>query len=306
LALAFLFAFVLSIAPRSFAAEVESSPVSILLPSEIPFNLILPQNGGVGFVDSDAFRIANNGPEAVTITLDAARVHLADPEHFTLATDGSLPAHGNDLYLYFDCIAPSGDAARYILTDTPTTTHSFWLEGGESATFQIGGVVSERGDAAWSDTTVTVSVCFTVVAPFAPIEEAEILEPEEEIKAGPDDEAPAETPDGTTGGSISAPTQPKEADDPTNTSDGPGDPANADGNAGNSGGPGDAAEPADPDTETNEIDPLDPDLAEEESAPSEAADPPGGASGDAAENRSARSAADGSRPDSASAPNTQN
>jgi hypothetical protein len=152
--------------PARAGGGTSNAAVSLTLPAEIPFRLALPRNGGAGYVDSREFWITNNGEDAAALTLDEARVHIADEARFALSRDASLPGDGSYLYLTLVC-AQNGAEKTYVLTDSPQTTHTYWLESGESASFRISGAVSERGDFAWSDTRVTVSLTFSIEVPPA-------------------------------------------------------------------------------------------------------------------------------------------
>jgi hypothetical protein len=168
------------------AAEFEPNLVSLTLPSEIPFNLVLPKNGGVGYVTSKEFWITNNGSGGIEVTLDSARVNIDNIDSFALVNNAPLPENGSNLYLSLIC-TQNGNSTSYVLADTPSTTHSYWLESGESASFRMDGLVSERGETVWSETTVTVSLCFTVMTSL-----------ETENKIAPTDSSIAENdPDGT-------------------------------------------------------------------------------------------------------------
>jgi hypothetical protein len=159
--------------------EAELNQVSVVLPSEIPFSLVLPRNGGVGFVESDEFYITNNGAYGLEVTLNDAQVSLLDTESFSIAYNNLLPDNGNYLYPELIC-TQNGSASNYPLTASPQATHTYRLGSGESASFRISGTVSEREELAWSETTVTVSVCFAVNSDAPPEEEPAPVESEEE------------------------------------------------------------------------------------------------------------------------------
>jgi hypothetical protein len=166
------------------ASAVEA--VSVTLPSEIPFKIVLPKNGGEGYIDSQKFWITNNGAVGVEILLDNAWVNIENKEDFSVSDEETLPNLGNSMHLKLICEQSnaSGGAlsSDYVLTGTPRTTHAYWLESGESASFRIGGLASERGETRWAETTVTVSVCFGIAAAFeVPEAEETVAEPDAEM-----------------------------------------------------------------------------------------------------------------------------
>jgi hypothetical protein len=143
-------------------AQTVQDLVSVMLPYEMPFSLVLPRNGGIGFVESKEFFIKNNGANSVEVTLDDVYIHIDDTVNFALMAYEPLPEEGNSLYVILTCT--QGEAAsEYVLSDTPSETHSFWLEIGESVSFSISGMVSEYDEFSWSDTMVSISVRFAIV-----------------------------------------------------------------------------------------------------------------------------------------------
>jgi hypothetical protein len=137
--------------------EGNETIVSLLLPNEIPFSIVIPRYGGLGFVESDEFYITNNGEYGIEVTLDNAQVILFDRESFSIATNSRLPDSGNCIYLELIC-TQNDTVNTYPLTDYPQTTHTYWLESGESAAFCISGTVSEYDEVKWSETRVMVSI----------------------------------------------------------------------------------------------------------------------------------------------------
>ncbi|MDR1204440.1 MAG: hypothetical protein LBL26_03025 [Peptococcaceae bacterium] len=79
------------------SGETNNLAAFLTLPSEIPFRLMLPRNGGAGYVDSREFWITNNGEDVVALALDRVRVHIADGEFFALSYDESFPGDGTYL-----------------------------------------------------------------------------------------------------------------------------------------------------------------------------------------------------------------
>ena len=135
--------------------------ISVSLPSELPFSLILPREGGVGIVDSNDFWITNNNTSEVIVTLENAKVSISDPVNYMLAGSLPLPDYGSALYMTLIC-TQNGVSEEYPIFETPRTAHTFHLEGGESVSFRISGAVSERGDASWAATEAAVSLSFMI------------------------------------------------------------------------------------------------------------------------------------------------
>jgi hypothetical protein len=165
--------------------ETSLDDVSVTLPADIPFNIVLPKNGGKGFVDSKAFQITNNGANPIGVTLGAVQLSVSNIEAFSISDSEILPDEGNNIYVSLICVQ-DGVSEAYAVTGKPRVAHTFWLAGGESAEFRIGGTVNERGETPWSASIVTISLRFTVVNLDGNLSN----EPEE---AETDAEAPLET-----------------------------------------------------------------------------------------------------------------
>jgi hypothetical protein len=144
-------------------AGTGSEGISAVLPDSIPFDIVLPENGGEGFVNSEMFWISNDGPNAIGVTLSAVRLSISDTEAFSIADSENLPQEGNNIRLSLVC-TQNGVSETYAVTDIPRTAHTFWLAGGEDASFRMCGAVNELGEKPWSETGVTISLCFAVVS----------------------------------------------------------------------------------------------------------------------------------------------
>lgn len=139
--------------------ESSTDIVSVTLPSELPFRLILPKNGGTGFVDSDTYLVTNTGSNAISFAVKDVFVSLSDNEHFFVGSGEQLPDDGNQLNLTLNCSA-YGETTVYTLSEVPQDTFSCVLGAGESMSLWFGGIVSERTKFAWGDISVCVSIRF--------------------------------------------------------------------------------------------------------------------------------------------------
>jgi hypothetical protein len=187
----------LLLAVPAAGAEGGAEGVNLTLPDELPFDIVLPSGGGFGIVHSEDFAVTNNGENVSLVSLVSARVEIADTERFAVSDSEALPDAGNTIHISLVC-AQNGAETRYALSETPSDAHEYALAGGETATFRFDGVVNELGDAPWSETTVTVSLCFAVNGGAASPEAEEVMEPPEVDEAAeetPEPEEVAETPE---------------------------------------------------------------------------------------------------------------
>jgi hypothetical protein len=142
--------------------EIPTEKVNLVLPSEVPFDIVLPSTGGEGFVRSQEFRITNNGSGRVRVTLASLYVHIEDGEYFAVSEDENpLDTEGSAIHMYLLC-SQGAPVERYVLSEIPRDAHTYLLESGESGVFRMGGTVRESKDAPWSNTKVKVSLRFDV------------------------------------------------------------------------------------------------------------------------------------------------
>jgi hypothetical protein len=139
----------------------DESLISLTLPGDIPFTLVLPSCGADGFVHSETFQITNNGLAPVFVTLENVKVEIDNPESFAIVTKKPLHEQENNLYMMLVC-TQNGVSTEYALTAHPKITHTYLIEPGESVHFQFTGTVSQGGELSWDETTKTVFIHFAV------------------------------------------------------------------------------------------------------------------------------------------------
>ncbi|MDR1320072.1 MAG: hypothetical protein LBK56_01415 [Gracilibacteraceae bacterium] len=155
-------------APNGQAAE-PPNVMEVLLPDEIPFDIVL--FNGQGFVTSPEFQIVNRGPDPIRAALLDARLTLSDPEAFFVRPDENLPNEGNNIHLRLVCVSGAKTAAVTLGTEGSGEVFAYELAGGESGSFRLEGAVNERGDKAWGDIDISVSVRFELSAAAVETEE---------------------------------------------------------------------------------------------------------------------------------------
>jgi hypothetical protein len=166
------------------ATVSDDSLISLTLPGKIPFTLVLPNCGADGFIQSDTFRISNNGPTPILVTLESVRLKIEDSDLFAIVDEEPLPEHGNSLYMLLVC-TQNEVSTEYVITAESKTAHTYLLEPGESAYFRFAGTVSQRGGSYWGDTQKTVFIRFTAMSideephpePSGELDDPEQLEP---------------------------------------------------------------------------------------------------------------------------------
>jgi hypothetical protein len=143
------------------------------------------------------------------VTVRDAYANTDDEDNFFIRTDENLPEEGNNIYIRMICDTGTTSAAVVLGAWPSGENFVYALESGASGSLRFEGLVNERGDMAWSETKVSVSVCFAisvadseparVPAPAAPEEEplrTEGRTPEEappEANTAPADIDPAQT-----------------------------------------------------------------------------------------------------------------
>jgi len=142
-------------------AEDEHDIVNLQLPSDLPFNLVVPKNGFTGIVYSNVFEVTNHDETAVSVKFDNVRAEIEDNISFSLSDSPQLPEDGNNLHLVL-AIIHNGSSKEHILSNEPQALDTFLIESGETVYLQISGTVNQRGNAAWDETLVTLSIVFAI------------------------------------------------------------------------------------------------------------------------------------------------
>jgi hypothetical protein len=147
------------------AAAEPPNVLEVLLPDEIPFELVL--FNGQGIVTSPEFQISNCGPAPIRAAVLDARLILSEPESFFVHPDENLPAEGANIYMRLVCVSGAESAAVTLDTEGTGEVFAYRLGGGEAGSFRLEGVVNEYGDKAWGDTGISVSLRFELSAEAA-------------------------------------------------------------------------------------------------------------------------------------------
>jgi len=138
--------------------------INLTLPSELPFSLIIPQNGDTGFIYSDDFIITNNGDSSIIVELNDVFLRIEDKESFSISPKANLPDYGNNIHFILNIIK-SSETHGFIIDDTPQTLKSFLINSGESIKLNITGTINERSHTAWEDTSIYLTVVFSTNNP---------------------------------------------------------------------------------------------------------------------------------------------
>ncbi|MDL2274099.1 hypothetical protein LJC34_06130 [Oscillospiraceae bacterium OttesenSCG-928-G22] len=141
---------------------MQEGSVDVVLPHDLSFDIVIFSHNNTGIVTSDPFIITNFGETAVNVSLYAARLTVADPELFSICSEGELPGTGSNIRMALT-VAEQDAERRVALSETPSgVIYTYRLESGESGEFRFEGEANEFGDTPWIDTVVTVSLCYSV------------------------------------------------------------------------------------------------------------------------------------------------
>jgi hypothetical protein len=136
--------------------------VDVLLPSDIPFDIVIFNSTGDGFITSSDFLITNNNAFSVDVVVCDACVTVANEDAFSVRSDKNLPENGNNIYINMIQGSDAGYSNSVLDTRPNGENFRFVLESGASDTFRFEGVVNEHGNMRWGDTTVTISLRFEI------------------------------------------------------------------------------------------------------------------------------------------------
>jgi len=142
--------------------EYKLDILSVELPYNLPFFIVVPRIKGAGFIYSEEFTITNYSDAPVLVTLDNIFVTIANPDTFILVQDKSKIDDTESNFIFVSLICTEdGFSNEYILSSEAQIIHTYYLESEASVSFYLSGVVTQRDDILWDETTVTISFRYT-------------------------------------------------------------------------------------------------------------------------------------------------
>lgn len=163
------------IAPSAMAvfAEGDGSEIDVMLPSDIPFKILLSRKSKKGIIYSDEFEIVNRGDDDVAVEISAAKIQIEDEGDYYISDTRELPETGSNIFMELLCL-DNQEPSSIVMTDTPSeVVHTYNLKGGEVGKFKFGGTVNEIDGPSWGDTVVQVQICIMIVG-------SELIAPDED------------------------------------------------------------------------------------------------------------------------------
>lgn len=143
-------------------AESEAAETAVLWPYDIPFKIIVAQNGKQGMIYSEEFNVANLGDKDVSLEISEARIQIEHEDGYYISDTSELPESGSNIFIEL-LLLDGQEPSSTVLSAIPSgLVHTYHLKSGEVGKFKFGGNVNELGEAVWRDTTVQIHISFKI------------------------------------------------------------------------------------------------------------------------------------------------
>lgn len=140
--------------------EYYQDSISITFPTHLPFRIMIFENMGIGYIESDKFYITNHEEEAIFLAFENVSIAVSNSFDFFISSNEILPEDGNHIHMAL-VVLQHETSKNYVLCEIPIDTQAFQLEAGESIAFYFNGHINAFGDMSWTNTLVTVKVSYT-------------------------------------------------------------------------------------------------------------------------------------------------
>lgn len=136
--------------------------IDVLLPYDISFDIVIAKTSKTGIVVSKDFKIINQGQNDVTVKMTSTFLEISDTSEYNISGTRDLPEDGNNINIELICSSGGSSETLPMSNMFDDVSYAYYLESGGVGTFRLDGVVNEFGNTLWSDTTVKVTVCFSI------------------------------------------------------------------------------------------------------------------------------------------------